>query len=66
MAKGFVNPIPRPEPTRGDDKRAGDGCGFGDGDLTANAKDVTAQLETMEQIEGLKVNFALILLNLSY
>ena len=31
-------------------------CGFGDGDLTNDAKDVGGELEAMEQIEGLKVN----------
>jgi len=55
LAKGFVNPIPNPEQAKGEDKVAKDGCGFGEGDVTADAKDVGAEVETMEQIEGLKV-----------
>lgn len=57
LSNGFVNPIPKQEPVKGGDQKAGfgEGCGFGEGDLTADATDVSAQVENMEQIEGLKV-----------
>jgi len=57
LTNGFVNPIPKSGPAlQGDDKRVENMCGFGDGDLTNDAKDVGGELEAMEQIEGLKVN----------
>nr|CAD2168896.1 unnamed protein product [Meloidogyne enterolobii] len=55
LTNGFVNPIPKSGPSlQGDDKRVENMCGFGDGDLTNDAKDVGGELEAMEQIEGLK------------
>uniref|UniRef100_A0A915LZ24 Midasin n=1 Tax=Meloidogyne javanica TaxID=6303 RepID=A0A915LZ24_MELJA len=55
LTNGFVNPIPKSVPSlQGDDKRVENMCGFGDGDLTNDAKDVGGELEAMEQIEGLK------------
>ena len=55
LAKGFVNPIPRLERQQGEeDRRAAGGCGFGEGDVAEGAKDVGAEVECTEQIEGLK------------
>ncbi|KAL7078458.1 hypothetical protein ACQ4LE_002287, partial [Meloidogyne hapla] len=55
LTNGFVNPIPKSGLSlQGDDKKVENMCGFGDGDLTNDARDVGGELEAMEQIEGLK------------
>lgn len=57
LRSGFVNPIPETNRReKGSDKRIEDGCGFGDAELAPDASDVSGQVESLEQIEGLKAS----------
>uniref|UniRef100_A0A0K0D1U5 Midasin n=1 Tax=Angiostrongylus cantonensis TaxID=6313 RepID=A0A0K0D1U5_ANGCA len=55
--KGYINPIPKMEKQEGDLTNAstgGEGGGFGEGEVSGDARDVTDEMEESGQIEGLQ------------